>query len=159
MGTYSQNSSNLQYLMCSYEFSSDRNLLNLVQCKLVIGSIVQLRSARALVSRNLLCCLKSSFIFKVNSYPGGSERVTADRSKDTGIKRSAPDHPVSLGARHCSSGRLFLTESLKQRRIGRKIRFLQVLGHVILRLVMDRHLVMFAALLQESRNQRRRPFS
>jgi hypothetical protein len=44
---------------------SDRNLLNLVQCKLVIGSIIELRSTKALMSRNLLGCLKRSLVFKV----------------------------------------------------------------------------------------------
>jgi hypothetical protein len=44
---------------------------HLVKSKLVLGSIVQLRSARALVTRNLLGCLKRSLVF--TSYPDCSE--------------------------------------------------------------------------------------
>ena len=72
--------------------------------------------------------------------------MAADRGKDAGINRSSPDHSVSLGARHCPSGRLLLTECLKKRHISLEIRFLQVFEHVILGLVVHRHLVMFAAL-------------
>ena len=142
--------------MCSF---SNRNLFNLIKSKLVIGSIIELRSPRRFMGSNLLGGLKCSLVFKVNRYPGGPERMTADRGKDTGINRSPPDHAISLGTRHCPAGGLFLFEGLKQGRIRQKIRFLQVLDHVTLGLMMDRHLVMFAALLQESRNQRRRPFS
>jgi len=76
----------------------DRNLLNFIECKLVIGSIVELGGARALVGRNLLSRLKSSLVFKINRYSGCPERMTADRSKHTGINRSPPDHPVRLRA-------------------------------------------------------------
>ena len=41
----------------------DRNLLNLIQCKLVIGSIVQLCRARGFVSGNLLRHFKRSLVF------------------------------------------------------------------------------------------------
>src|SRR5262245_49855422 len=76
--------------------------------------------------------------------------MTADRSKDAGINRSAPDHPISLRARHRPSGRLFLFEGLKERRIRLKSSLFEILGHIILGLVMDRHLVIFAALFQEA---------
>src|SRR5262249_38224112 len=77
------------------------------------------------------------------------ERMAADRSKHAGINCTPPDHSVSLRARHCPPGGPFLAEGLKERRIGREGGFLQVLDHKILGLVMDRHLVMFAALFQE----------
>ena len=72
--------------------------------------------------------------------------MTADRGKHTGINCSPPDHSVRLGTQHCPPGRLFLTEGLKERRIGLKSGFFEILGHVILDLVMNRHLMMFAAL-------------
>ena len=72
--------------------------------------------------------------------------MTADRGKDAGFNRSPPDHAVSLGARHCPAGRLFLAEGLKERFVRFKVGFFQVLADVILGLVVNRHLVMFAAL-------------
>ena len=59
---------------------------------------------------------------------------------------SPPDHSVRLRARHCPAGRLFLTEGLKERFVRFKVGFFQVIGNVILGLVVNRHLVMFAAL-------------
>src|SRR6516165_3271264 len=75
--------------------------------------------------------------------------MTADRSKDAGINRPAPDHPVGLRSRHCGACRLLVTEGLKERRIGLKTCFFQILDHVILGLVMNRYLVLFSALFQE----------
>jgi|SRR5271165_1954685 len=99
--------------------------------------------------RDLLSHFECSVVFQVNSNPGSTERMTADRSKNTGINCSPPNHSVSLRARHGVSGRLFLAEGLKQRLARFKARFFQILGHVILGLVMDRHLVMFAAFFKE----------
>src|SRR6266436_903715 len=75
--------------------------------------------------------------------------MAAHRSKDTGINRPPPNHPVSLGPRHCPSRRSFLVEGLKERLVWLKTRLFQILGHVILGLVVHRHLVMFAALFKE----------
>jgi hypothetical protein len=80
------------------------------------------------VSRNLLGHFKRPLVFKINSDPGSPERMTADRSKDAGINRSPPNHPVSLGSGHCPAGGLFLFEGLKERLIGLEGGFLQVLG-------------------------------
>src|SRR5208282_6117022 len=100
--------------------------------------------------RDFLSRFECSIVFQVNSDPGRPKRMAAHRSKDTGINRSPPDHSVSFGTRHGSSGRLFLAEGLKERLVWLKTRFLQILGHVILGLVMHRHLVMFAALFKQS---------
>src|SRR6516162_1580455 len=94
----------------------------------------------------LLSRFKSSVVLKINSYPGSSERMAADRSKDTSINCSPPDHSVRLSVRHCPAGRLFLTEGLKERFVRFKVGFFQVIGNVILGLVVNRHLLMFAAL-------------
>ena len=58
---------------------------------------------------------------------------------------------LQLGPRlPLATGRIYYAEDdpegLKHGRIRRKTGFFQILGNVILRLVMDRHLVMFAAL-------------
>src|ERR1700751_3017306 len=98
------------------------------------------------MSRDLLGRFESSVVFEVTSDPGRAERMAAYRSGDAGINCPAPNHPVSFGPRHWPPGRLFLVEGLKERRIRLKTRFFQVLGHVILGLVVHRHLVMFAAL-------------
>src|SRR5258708_7231398 len=95
---------------------------------------------------DLLSRFEGSVVFQVNSYPGRSERMAAYRSEDAGINRAAPDHPVSLRARHGPAGRLVLVEGLKERLVWLKSRFFQILGHIILGLVMHRHLVMFSAL-------------
>src|SRR5438132_7624486 len=96
--------------------------------------------------RNLLSRFKSSVVFEVNSDPGRSERMAAHRSKDAGSKRSPTDHSVGLGSRHWPSRGCFLVEGLKKRLVWLKTRFFQILGHVILCLVVHRHLVMFSAL-------------
>ena len=64
---------------------SHRNLLNLIKTQLVVGSIVELRGARGFVSGNLLSCLKSSLVFKVDCNPGGPKRVARDRGGHAGI--------------------------------------------------------------------------
>src|SRR5271165_539169 len=99
--------------------------------------------------RDLLSRFESSVVLKINSNPGCSERMAAHRSGDAGGERSPPDHSVSFGARHWPPGRLFLFESLKERLVWLKTRFFQILGHVILGLVVHRHLVMFAALFKQ----------
>src|SRR5271165_4901379 len=99
--------------------------------------------------RYFLSRFKRSVVLEINSNPGGAKRMAAHRSKDAGSKRPPPNHPVSLGPRHCPSGRLFLVEGLKERLVWLKPRFFQILGHVILGLVVHRHLVMFAALFKE----------
>src|SRR5271165_6312862 len=99
--------------------------------------------------RDLLSRFERSVVFQVNSNPGCSERMAAHRSGYAGSKRPAPNHPVSLGPRHRPSGRLFLVEGLKERLVGLKTRFFQILGHVILSLVVHRHLVMFSALFKQ----------
>jgi hypothetical protein len=75
--------------------------------------------------------------------------MAAHRSKDANSERSPPNHPVSLGARHRPARRFFLVEGLKERLVWLKTRFFQILGHVILGLVVHRHLVMFAALFKQ----------
>src|SRR5271165_1459428 len=129
--------------------SLDRNLLNLIKSKLVIGSIVQLCRSGRLMRRDLLSRFERSVVLQVNSNPGRPKRMAAHRSEDTGIKRAAPNHSVRLGPRHCSSSRLLLVECLKERLVWLKTRFFQILGHVILGLVVHRHLVMFAALFKQ----------
>src|ERR1700737_2128632 len=96
--------------------------------------------------RDFLSRFKSSVVFQVNSDPGCSERMAAHRSGYAGSKRSPADHPVSFGSRHWPPGRLFLAEGLKERLVWLELRFFQILGHVILGLVVHRHLVVFAAL-------------
>jgi len=75
--------------------------------------------------------------------------MTGNRGKDTGFDCPAPDHPVSLGARHGAARGLFLMKSLKKRCIGLKTSFFQIFGQLVLGFVMDRHLAVFAAFLQE----------
>jgi len=67
---------------------SNRNLLNPVQCKLIVGSIVQRRSAGALMRRDFLSGFECSVVFKINSYPGRAERMAAYRSGYAGSERS-----------------------------------------------------------------------
>ena len=75
--------------------------------------------------------------------------MAAHRSGYAGSKRSPADHSVGFGSRHRPPGRLFLVEGLKERLVWLKTRFFQILGHVILGLVMHRHLVMFAAFFKQ----------
>ena len=99
--------------------------------------------------RDLLSRFESSVVFQVNSDPGCSERMATHRSGYAGSKRSPPNHSVGLRSRHWPPGRLFLVEGLKERLVWLKTRFFQILGHVILGLVVHRHLVMFAALFKQ----------
>src|SRR5271165_3600539 len=96
--------------------------------------------------RDFLSRFERSVVFEVNSDPGRPKRMAAHRSGYPGKKRSATNHPVSLGPRHRPSRWCFLEEGLKERLVWLKTRFLQILGHIILGLVVHRHLVMFAAL-------------
>ena len=96
--------------------------------------------------RDFLSRFERSVVFQINGDPGRAERMAAHRSTDAGSKRSAPNHPVSLRPRHWPSGGCLLAEGLKERLVWLKTRFFQILGHVILGLVVYRHLVMFAAL-------------
>src|SRR5271165_3802379 len=99
--------------------------------------------------RNLLSRFECSVVFQVNSNPGRTKRMAAHRSKYAGSKRSPADHSVGFGSRHWPPGRLFLVEGLKERLVWLKTRFFKILGHVILGLVVHRHLVMFAALFKQ----------
>src|ERR1700751_2872746 len=99
--------------------------------------------------RDLLSRFESSVVFQVNSDPGCAERMAAHRSKDAGSKRPPADHSVGFGSRHWPPGRLLFVEGLKERFVWLKTRFFQILGHVILGLVVHRHLVMFAAFFKD----------
>src|SRR5271165_2810364 len=99
--------------------------------------------------RDLLSRFKCSIVFQVNSNPGCPKRMAAHRSGYAGIKRSPADHSVGFRSRHWTPGRPFLMEGLKERLVWLKTRFFQILEHVILGLVVDRYLMMFAALFKE----------
>ena len=99
--------------------------------------------------RYFLSRFKRSVVLKINSNPGRAERMATYRSGYAGSKRSPPNHSVSFRTRHWPPGRLFLMEGLKERLVWLKTRFFQILEHVILGLVVDRHLMMFAALFKE----------
>src|SRR5271157_4107134 len=99
--------------------------------------------------RDFLSSFECSIVFQVNSDPGCPKRMTAHRSKDAGSKRPPPDHSIGLRTRHWPPGRLFLAEGLKERLVWLKTGFFQILGHIILGLVVHRHLVMFAALFKQ----------
>lgn len=92
---------------------------------------------------------QSSLVFQVNRNPGGPERMATDRGRHAGINRPAPDNPISLRARHRPASGLFLFKSLKRGSVRLKTRFLEILRHVVLRLVMDRYFMMFTAFFKE----------
>ena len=47
------------------------------------------------MSSDFLSPLKRSFVFYLNSNPGGPERMARDRGRHASVDRSKPDYPVS----------------------------------------------------------------
>jgi hypothetical protein len=72
------------------------------------------------VSRNLLSGLKRSLTFKINGNPGGTQRMTADRDKYTGINRSPPNRPKVEETAGWSGGKCRNFDS------GEKPRFVEI---------------------------------
>lgn len=74
--------------------------LNLVLSEPVLCAIIELRRARAFVSRHLLSVFQRATIAEIGRDAGCAERVAANRRGDAGCDGSAPDHAPSIGLGH-----------------------------------------------------------
>src|SRR6266700_5746567 len=79
---------------------SNRNPLDLIECDLITGTVIELGRARAFVRRHGLCLLEGTARFEIGGDTGRPEHVAPELSLEAGLGRAPTDHLVGIAAMH-----------------------------------------------------------
>src|ERR1700726_4590787 len=79
---------------------SQPDSLDLVLGEPLLGAVVELGRARALVRGHFLRVIERAAVGEVGRDPGGAERVAADRLRNAGSRGPSADHPPGIRLAH-----------------------------------------------------------
>ena len=127
------------------------NPLDLTNCDLVFGPVIQFGGPGRLMRSHLLGMLEPASIFEVNRYTSSAPGVTPDRRQKPRVPRSFPDRcpgivPIQRAPGKHGAG---LVHALKQRLLVLNTDSCQVLIDSFLNLVVGRHFMLLAAFLMK----------